>query len=49
MVDVELHKTFFLQFFFLYLIYSPGGYNRNKTRPGDHESNFKKVGAIPCG
>ena len=61
MVDVELHphgiipiykemynfvskklNFFFLQFFFLYLIYSLGGYNRNK-------SNFKKVGAIPCG
>ena len=30
------------------LIYSIGGYNRNKTRPGDHESYLKKVGAIPC-
>ena len=25
--------NFFLQFTFLYLIYSLGGYNRNKTRP----------------
>ena len=30
------------------MIYSLGGYNRNKPTPGDHESNFRKVGAIPC-
>ena len=23
------------------------GYNRNETRPGDYESNLKKVGSIP--
>ena len=39
-----------LNFSFLYLIYSHGGYNRNKKpAPCDQESNFKKVGAIPCG
>ena len=32
---------------FLYLIYSLGGYKMNKTH--DHEFNFKKMGAIPCG
>ena len=31
---------------FFYLINSLGGYNRNKTLSGDHESNIKKVGAI---
>ena len=35
--------------FFLYSFYSFGGYNRNNPAPGDHESNLKKVGAIPCG
>ena len=28
------------------MIYSLGGYKRNKPTPDDHESNFKKVGAI---
>jgi hypothetical protein len=28
-----MQKTFFLQFSFLYLSYSLGGYNKNKTRP----------------
>ena len=45
-----MHKIyFFLQFSFLDLIYSLGGYNRIKPTPGDHEYNFKKVGAILCG
>ena len=30
---VCMHKTFFLQFSYLYLIYSHSGYNRNTTRP----------------
>ena len=41
-----MHKTCVFPF---YLIYPLGGYNRGKNAPGDHESNFKKVGAIPCG
>ena len=28
-----MHKTFLLQFSFLYIIYSLGGYNRNKNPP----------------
>ena len=40
-------KFFFLQFSFLDLIYSLGGYNMNKPAPSDHESNFKKGVAIP--
>ena len=39
--------NFLLTIFLALVIYSLGGHNRNKTRPGDHESNFKKVGAIP--
>ena len=43
-----MHKTYLsLQFYILYQIYSLGGQNRNKPAPGDHKSNFKKVGAIP--
>ena len=46
-----MHKTyfFFITISFLHLIYPLGVYNRNKTGPGDHESNFKNVVAIPCG
>ena len=40
---------FFLHFFFLFLLEYNGGYNSNKTRPGDHKSNFKNVHSIPCG
>ena len=57
MVDMELHpyfkkkilnlfeciKLFFLQFPFLVDIIEI------KPATGNHESNFKKVGAIPCG
>jgi hypothetical protein len=37
--------TIFLSFF---LIYSLVGYNRNKNLP-PATTNFKKMGAIPCG
>ena len=42
-----LNWFFFINSFFLiqYIVV----YNRNKIAPGDHESNFKKVGSIPCG
>ena len=40
---------FFLQFSFFYLIYSLDRYNSYKPAPGDHESNSKKVVAIPYG
>ena len=45
-----MHKHIFpLNSFFPYLIQYIVGYNRNKTRPGDDEFNFKKVGSIPYG
>ena len=40
-------KSFFLQFFLLYLIYSFGGYNRNKTRPWQPQIQFNKSGCNP--
>ena len=43
----NMHKTFYYNFFFLYLIYSLVGDNRNKIHPRQQRSNFKKVGAIP--
>ena len=49
-----MHKlNFFLQYFFLYRIYSLGGYNRNKTRPMATTNPILRkwvrscVGAIP--
>ena len=41
--------TFFLQFSFFYLIYSLVDIIGIKPAPGDFESNFEKVGAIPYG
>ena len=42
------NSTFFFKFSFVYPIYSLGGCYRNKKpAPGDHKSNFEKVGAIP--
>ena len=38
-----LKKSFFI--WFIVLVDIKG----TKPAPGDHESNFKKVGAIPCG
>ena len=40
---------FFLQFSFLYMIYSLVNIIVIKPAPGDHKSNFKKMGAILCG
>ena len=42
--------TFFVQFYFLKIWFSPSvDIIGIKPAPGDHESNFNKVDAIPCG
>ena len=40
-----MHKTFPFFIWFIFLVNIIG----IKLAPGDYESNFKKVGAIPCG
>ena len=41
---IFIKLTFFLIIFLsLSYLFPHGGYNRNKTRPGEHKSNFKKV------
>ena len=45
---VCIKLNFFLQFSFLFLIYSPGGYNRSKTRPRRPQIIFfKENGCMP--
>jgi hypothetical protein len=46
---VCIKLNFFLKIIFLYLFIPLVDIIGIKSAPGDHESNFKKVGAIPCG